>query len=233
MTRAGWLAGAAALLGCSDDPAPCTDLAGACIALELRAAAGAGERLDLLEIDLLYGSVHATTSTQAANGRTTSLPIATAVAFPALTAPTAIGIVVVGKLAGAVQSSGSATAMLAADEQLALVIDLGAPHSCTLGLYCGGDKVPGDPDTLYECNTGGVPHARGRCAGGCVVDPGEDDYCRGTGGPCTETGTYCGGNELDGDPQTLYTCTNGRASAPRACNNGCEIRPGLDDRCRP
>jgi hypothetical protein len=46
------------------------------------------------------------------------------------------------------------------------------------GLYCGGDKVDGDPSTLYRC-TGGVGVVVKECAKGCVIAPSmHDDDCR-------------------------------------------------------
>jgi hypothetical protein len=45
------------------------------------------------------------------------------------------------------------------------------------GYYCGGDKVEGDPSTLYQCNTDGTGSAVNHCANGCVVVPNQDDTC--------------------------------------------------------
>jgi hypothetical protein len=45
------------------------------------------------------------------------------------------------------------------------------------GLYCGGDVVPGDPKTLYQCNSGNLSIAQ-VCPGQCQVLPaGVDDQC--------------------------------------------------------
>jgi hypothetical protein len=50
--------------------------------------------------------------------------------------------------------------------------------SCVVGgSYCGGDKLSGNPDTLYRCTTG-APAVIRHCANGCVVHPGQDDTCR-------------------------------------------------------
>jgi hypothetical protein len=47
------------------------------------------------------------------------------------------------------------------------------------GLYCGGDKLDGDPSTLYECSAAGTGINPEPCARGCVVaPPGSDDACR-------------------------------------------------------
>lgn len=45
------------------------------------------------------------------------------------------------------------------------------------GTYCGGDKVPGDPNTLYRCNADGTVTAIERCANGCSINPGRNDTC--------------------------------------------------------
>lgn len=46
------------------------------------------------------------------------------------------------------------------------------------GYYCGGDKVKGNPDSLYKCNAAGdgesLVHA---CSRGCRVNEGRDDSC--------------------------------------------------------
>lgn len=46
------------------------------------------------------------------------------------------------------------------------------------GLYCGGDKLDGDPSTVYRC-VGGVGVELEVCTNGCVVAPPmHDDACR-------------------------------------------------------
>lgn len=45
------------------------------------------------------------------------------------------------------------------------------------GLYCGGDYISGDPNTLYRCTSHQLTVEQS-CSGGCVVQPnGLDDYC--------------------------------------------------------
>jgi hypothetical protein len=46
------------------------------------------------------------------------------------------------------------------------------------GLYCGGDKVSGDKNTLFRCTGTGAPTVVRHCASGCVVHTGTDDACR-------------------------------------------------------
>ena len=78
-----------------------------------------------------------------------------------------------------------------------------------------------------------MPLARGRCTYGCLVRPADDDACSGGPMTCIDGGFYCGGNEVDGDPQTRYRCSGGVGTAPMVCANGCVIGPpGQDDDCR-
>ena len=77
-----------------------------------------------------------------------------------------------------------------------------------------------------------MPLARGLCVFGCLVLDG-DDACRGGGGRCIDTGFYCGGDKLDGDPQTLYRCQDGIGVDGMVCPDGCIVQaPGQDDECR-
>jgi len=46
------------------------------------------------------------------------------------------------------------------------------------GLYCGGDKISGEPNTLYRCTGTGAPALVRHCASGCAVHSGNDDACR-------------------------------------------------------
>ena len=51
--------------------------------------------------------------------------------------------------------------------------------SCFVGgLYCGGDKISGDKNTLFRCTGTGAPAVVRHCANGGAVHPGSDDACR-------------------------------------------------------
>ncbi len=234
MTRAG-LAALAGLAACGGgDPDPCAGSTGTCLAVTVD---GEGiDRIDQLEVDLLYGTFHDTITTQAAGAA--RLPVVTAIRLgvPA-TGPEIAAVVVAAKLGGVVLGTGWASKAIPPGEVAQVEIALASPGTdeCVAGsFYCGGDKLAGDPGVLYKCNAGGVPLARGRCALECVINVGNDDACRGVDKPCTEGGYYCGGNKLDGDPQSLYQCAGGVGRNRRECTNGCEIRPpGQDDACRP
>jgi hypothetical protein len=54
-----------------------------------------------------------------------------------------------------------------------------AGASCFVGgLYCGGDKISGDKNTLFRCTGTGAPAVVRHCASGCAVHAGSDDACR-------------------------------------------------------
>ena len=225
------LVACAAGAACGGDDDPCAAVAGACLAV--RVTSPEVDTIDQLELDVLYGDRHATATTTADGGRAVRLPVATAVEL-ALDAPARVGVVVAGKLGGVVQGTGAASATVEPDGRAAVEIVIVAPVACVGGsFYCGGDKVAGDPDTLYECNEGGVPLARGVCTAGCIVRPADDDTCRADGGPCVEGGAYCGGDKVEGDPSSLYVCEDGAGRLLRDCPDGCIVSPpGSDDRCR-
>jgi len=54
------------------------------------------------------------------------------------------------------------------------------PTPCVVGGdYCGGDKINGEPDVLYDCGPSGAISVIRRCVKGCIVSPpGKDDLCR-------------------------------------------------------
>ncbi|HWM86816.1 MAG TPA: hypothetical protein VNO33_13280 [Kofleriaceae bacterium] len=224
------------LSACSDgSPDPCADIAGTCLALRIDSEQG-GE-IDELELDLLYGDLHATTSTQADGGGAVSLPVLTAVdldlADLAEGASLAVGVVAAGKLDGSVLGAGAGSAVVRDGERADLDLELAPLEGCTDGEhYCGGNTLPGDPDTVYACNAGGVPLARGVCTAGCIVRPDGSDVCAADDAPCVDGGFYCGGDKLEGDPQTLYVCAAAGPEVREVCPDGCLVRPGVDDACR-
>lgn len=222
---------ALALVGCGGDPDPCAGIADACLAVHVTSADVS--EIDQLELDVLHGDRHATTTTTAEGGAVVALPVVTAIAIETAD-PVEVGVVVAGKLGGVVLGTGAASATLDPGARADVEIRLVPPEDCVGGsFYCGGDKVAGDPDTLYQCNEGGVPLARGVCTSGCIIRPADDDTCRGGGGTCVDGGFYCGGDKLDGDPQTLYRCSGGIGVDPVECADGCVVAPeGMDDHCR-
>lgn len=216
------------LAGACTDEDVCAGRVEACIALRVD---GPIAVVDQLELDVLYGDVHATITTQRP-GEPVPPPLVVPIEL-VLDATTHVGVVAAAKLGGNVLGTGAAAVELGLVEHRTVSITLAAPDDCTAGaFYCGGDKLAGDPQTLYQCNAGGVPLARGRCGVACTVRPGEDDACTDPA-PCIEGGRYCGGDKLTGDPQSLYTCTGGVGTNRVECADGCLVRPsGQDDVCR-
>jgi len=226
------MVGGLALAACGQ-PDPCKDVEGTCLAVEIDSSAV--ERIDQLELDVLAGDIHGTTSTQPPGGGAVALPLVTAIELGGMAeGELAVGVVAAGKLGGTVLGTGAASTTVTAGSHATLSIELAPPGDCVAGgHYCGGDKLAGDASTLYQCNGGGVPIARGACAYGCIVRPTQDDVCRGGGGTCVEGGYYCGGDKVDGDPQTLYRCERGVGVAGTPCANGCVVAPPReDDYCR-
>jgi hypothetical protein len=105
------------------------------------------------------------------------------------------------------------------------------------GLFCGGDAVTGDANTLFCCYLGSKTPAQPPCQGGCQVrgpinGKPINDRCVVQSCPSTN-GPYCGGDGVPGCPNTLYQCVNGDLTNPTVCANGCQVAPpGVDDYCR-
>jgi hypothetical protein len=216
-----------ALVGCSADP--CEDVDGSCITLHVESQSV--DRIDHLELDILYGDRHSTVTT---SDGVSDLPVVTAIEFDATTT-LRVGIVAAGKLSGVVLGTAADSLTLEPSTHAELTLELAPVAECNpAGLYCGGNKLAGDPDTLYACNPGGVPLARGYCVHGCLVrPPGMADQCDGGEMPCIEGGFYCGGDKLDGDPQSRYRCSGGVGVDRTFCPDGCVVGPpGEDDYCR-
>ena len=120
--------------------------------------------------------------------------------------------------------------------------DAGAPDGGPMlacagkGLYCGGDQMGGDSNTLYDCPGAGLaPSSEQSCANGCQVEPqGTNDLCKGSI-TCAGAGDWCGGDQMSGDPNTLYHCAAAGQppASSNACPNGCQQNaPGVNDVCR-
>lgn len=202
---------------------PCDGVAGTCVTLHVTSPDVA--RIDTLDVDLLAGSFHATATTSG----DASPPLETAIEL-ALTGELDLGIVAAGRLADDLVGTGFARLTVGDGAHIDAHLALVAPQACVEDtLYCGGNLVAGSSDTLYACKAG-APIARGVCPGGCAIRPNKGDLCTGAGGACVTGGLYCGGDKLDGDPQSLYKCGTGLVMA---CANGCVIgSAGHDDACR-
>ncbi|HEX5063098.1 MAG TPA: hypothetical protein VFV99_27170 [Kofleriaceae bacterium] len=216
------------LLASCGDAEPCDGVTGRCIAVHVDSEIV--ERIDQLELDVLYGDRHGTVTT---SDGVVDLPVTTAITLPG-TGKLTVGVVAAGKLSGMVLGTGAAETTVASAAHVELAIKLAKPVACIAGsFYCGGDKVAGDPDVLYQCNGGGVPLARGTCINGCSIMPADNDECAPGDLPCVEPGLYCGGDKVAGDPQTLYRCMSGVGVKVMTCADGCIIEPSPnDDHCR-
>jgi hypothetical protein len=125
--------------------------------------------------------------------------------------------------------------------------------ACDEGLlYCGGQGVGDDAGTLYRCDNQ-QPVFVETCVAGCQIMPeGQSDVCNpsvSNTGPdlapppdpspadsqpqasCMGLGDgyYCGDDDVNGDPDTLYWCGGGIAQVAQACANGCRTNPAPDD----
>jgi hypothetical protein len=98
------------------------------------------------------------------------------------------------------------------------------------GLYCGGDGVTGNRNTLFRCTNGTVTEV-GLCATVCEFEPaGVPDQCA----ACPNgNGLYCGGVKgINGNRNTLYHCSGGILSVAQICGFGCISEPaGVPDVC--
>jgi len=109
---------------------------------------------------------------------------------------------------------------------------------CVLGgLYCGGDKLGGDHNTLYRCEGSAAPTVVENCANGCSVNSGSNDSCNAgsgtSGGTCVQGGLYCGGDKVSGNSSTLYRCNGpGTPTVVEQCANGCAVNAGSNDSCK-
>src|SRR5687768_8818773 len=128
------------LAACGGSGDPCDDVDAACIAV--RVSSASIEEIDQLELDMLVGEQHSTTTIQPDSG-TIALPFDTAIRIvTAVEKP--VGIVAAGKLAGMTLGTAAASITIApaADARIDLV--LAPPAVCVAGAYyCGGDKLAG------------------------------------------------------------------------------------------
>lgn len=108
--------------------------------------------------------------------------------------------------------------------------------SCPLGngLYCGGNGITGNANTLYRCTNGALT-VEASCIAGCFYAPdGKPDACVDSTQTCSAgNGLYCGGNGIAGNANTLYRCQNSSVSVEQVCNAGCVKQPfGQNDNCK-
>lgn len=221
---------AACLAACSSTPDPC---AGATTCVQVDVISSVIETIDQLELDVVYGGVHATITTGAV-GDPRDLPLSTAIILDLPgSSLISIDVVAAGKLGGLVLGGNAVSTTVQPGHQAEAIIYLLPVTPCIEGaLYCGGtSSIFADTRTLYRC-TGNVPIFYARCSSGCIDSSTSDNAeCFGSG-LCRDGGTYCGGHVVDGDPNTLYVCMNLDATTPTHCPNGCLVRGDGLDACR-
>ena len=107
------------------------------------------------------------------------------------------------------------------------------------GWWCGNNGVTNsNANSLYYCNSAGVPLVAILCPNGCHPNPiGTPDGCTsGTGNiTCPGSGRDCGNDGVtNGVATTLYICQGSGQAAPSyiPCPNGCQVNStGVPDVC--
>jgi hypothetical protein len=224
-----WTALAAALIGCTSPPDPCGD-AQTCVTIDVDSFLI--RTIDQLELDLVYGNVHTTTTT-GTRGTSIDLPVSTALILDLPGPLIEVTFIAAARLDGAVLGADAGQITVQSGHRSSTSIDLSPFGTCVeSAIYCGGVGVfTAEFETLYQCDHG-VPLYYARCPSGCGPIAGPGGVCYGTGGLCRDAGNYCGGHTVDGDPFTLYVCQDFRGTQPRACPNGCLVRGDGDDVCK-
>ena len=88
--------------------------------------------------------------------------------------------------------------------------------TCTkTGNFCGNNGLSLDPNNLYKCTTGYAPAIYEDCAFTCVImtasgKTGADKCSTGTCSSTQYSGSYCGDDQINGDPKNLYYCQQGK-----------------------
>lgn len=232
--RPPWIAsvvasGVAALVAGCDAPDPCGD-ASTCVVVHVNASLT--DAIDQLALDLVYNGIHGNAMTGTA-GDARSLPTTTAVILDLTNnLPIQLELVAAGKLGGNVIAGGAESTTAQPGEHGSVSIELWPVDPCSLGgLYCGGfEEVRADDHALYICTTDFL-RFYGHCENGCMSVSQSDAVCRGTN-LCVEGNTYCGGDQLDGDPHAVYVCHNRAGTMATYCPSGCVVSGSGHDFCR-
>src|SRR5690348_3907460 len=184
-----------ALLGCTSTPDPCGDAA-TCVQIDVDSFRI--ETIDQLELDVVYGNVHSTTTT-GARGTPLDLPVSTAILLDLPGPLIQLRFVAAARLDGTVLGADFGAVTVQSGHRASTSVDLTTFEPCVEGaIYCGGvGSFSADFATLYRCDHG-VPLYYARCSSGCTRNGEPDGLCFGAG-LCRDAGTYCGGHLIDGD----------------------------------
>jgi hypothetical protein len=218
---------ACAGLACSDSD-PCGD-ATTCVRLEVDAFSI--QAIDQLLLDVVYDGHHATTVTGTL-GTAIELPLDLPLTFNVPGNQIDVDLVAAGKLGGQVVGADATSLTVQSGTHSHESLFLLSARACTEGaLYCGGTSdIIAESQSLYRC-TGSVPIFYARCSFACTPHFDSGAVCAGSA-LCRDGGTYCGGHNIDGDPNTLYVCASLRGTNARPCTNGCAIIGDGTDACR-
>jgi hypothetical protein len=187
-------------------------------------------QIDQLELDVVIGGTTHSTVITGTRGQRISLPTSTSITLAIPVPLLSVDLIAAGRRDGQVVGLDGASVMVLGGNQQSVELELREEVPCTEGhLDCGhAFGVPGQASWLYRC-TDQVPLFYARCLRGCTGGFGSDADCFDTG--CTDGGHYCGGNKLEGDPNTLYLCDTFRATMPTTCPHGCAISGDGHDAC--
>jgi len=213
----------------ASEPDPCGG-APTCVTLDVDSATI--HTIDQLALDLVYNGTHSTAVT-GTFGVPQSLPVTTAVILDVSGNPLIhLDVIVSGELGGSVLASDASSTTVQPGNHGSMFLELSPMQSCAEGtVYCGGiGGLIADFESLYRC-TGGLLAFYAKCPHGCTSSSGQDAVCFG-GGLCTDGGTYCGGDLVDGDPNTLYVCHEFRGSVVSRCPGACIVQGAGNDACQ-
>jgi hypothetical protein len=209
---------------------PCDAATSTCVLLQIEGQDVTA--IDQLRLEITFGELHSTTTTGTV-GTQVPLPTVTTLMIDLASPPTFdVGLLAVGKLNGVVVGEAYTSTTVFMGEHTSVFLDLKQVLPCTEGtLYCGSiNGLYAQLATLYRC-VGGIPTYYARCPNSCYTPPSTGAVCFGRE-LCTEGGTYCGGTQVDGDPNTLYVCHSYQGTNPMPCPRGCDIRGGGHDACK-
>ena len=221
-------AAAALLAACNtSEPDPCGDAA---TCLRLNVDGLLIESIDQLELDVVIGGATHSTVTTGTPGQRVSLPTSTSIKLAIPLPVISVAVIAAGRRDGVVVGvDGAAATVLGGDHQ-SVDLSLSGALPCTEGaLSCGdGFGASGQRGWLYRC-TDQVPIFYARCLHSCSGGFSSDATCFDTG--CTDGGRYCGGDKLEGDPNTLYVCDLFSGTMPTKCPHSCAVSGNGNDTC--
>ena len=220
-------AAAALLAACgTSQPDPCGD--GTCLRLNVNGLLI--DSIDQLELDVVIGGTTHSTVTTGIPGQLISLPTSTSIKLAIPLPVLSVDLIAAGRRGGVVLGLAGASATVFGGDHQSVDLDLFHETPCTEGhLDCGyGLGLQGQADWLYRC-TDQVPIFYARCLRACSGGFGSDATCADFG--CDDGKHYCGGNKLEGDPYTLYTCNLDRGIMPIRCPHSCVVTTDGNDAC--